>query len=89
MSKYVVNLDCLRTDIDDESIILNTSTGKYLRLNSTSKFILDCINDNLYESEIIKKINTHYKTNELKARSSLEAFVKIAVEKNIIFIDKK
>lgn len=88
MTRYVINPDCLRTDIDDETIILNTTTGKYLKLNSTSKFILDCIEDELDATKIIKKINAHYTIGELEAKSSLEDFVNIALEKKIIHLNQ-
>lgn len=87
MTIYVINPDCLRTDIDNETIILNTTTGKYLKLNSTSKFILDCIEDELDTTKIIKKINEHYTIGELEAKSSLEGFIKIALEKKIIYLN--
>ena len=84
MSKLAINNDCLRTDIDDETIILNTSTGKYLKLNSTSKFILECIEKNLDLNEIVKEINSYYEVTEIDAKSSLERFINIAIRKNII-----
>ena len=86
MTEYILNPDCLRTDIDDEAIFLNTETGKYLKLNSTSRFILDCILENLEEHEILKKINIRYKISEVKAKLSVTSFIENALEKNIIII---
>jgi hypothetical protein len=84
MTSFSFNTDCLKTEIDDEIIVLNTNTGKYLKLNSSSKFILNCIENYLDEKEILKKICSYYNVSESNAELSLKKFVKAALEKNII-----
>lgn len=84
MTSFSFNTDCLKTEIDDEVIVLNTNTGKYLKLNSSSKFILNCIENHQDEKEILKKICSYYNVSEENAELSLKKFVKTALEKNII-----
>lgn len=84
MTSFSFNTDCLKTEIDDEIIVLNTNTGKYLKLNSSSKFILNCIENHLGEKEILKKLCSYYNVSESNAELSLKKFVKAALEKNII-----
>ena len=78
---YEINEDFLRTDIDNEAIILDTEKGVYLKLNETSQFILNCIKKDFKKSFIIKSLTDTYNVSSKDADICYERFVKEAEDK--------
>ena len=58
--KYTISDNIVRSKLDKLFYILNLETGKYLKINSSSNFIFDCIEENQCSGEIINSIAQTY-----------------------------
>tara|TARA_B100000925_G_scaffold289963_1_gene274034 strand:- start:964 stop:1257 length:294 start_codon:yes stop_codon:yes gene_type:complete len=87
ISNYILKFsdDCLKTEVDDNLIILNTSSGKFLEVNSTGKAIIEAIEGNKCTlSMVIESLKLDFEEeNNLIEKDTLQ-FIKKAIEIGII-----
>jgi len=63
--KYEIKESIFDVDLDDKKILLDTESGKYFELNSTSRAIFDLIkNEPKTAKEVIKLISENFSIND-------------------------
>ena len=63
--KYEIKESIFDVDLDDKKILLDTESGKYFELNSTSRAIFDLIkNEPKTVKEVIKLISENFSIND-------------------------
>ena len=78
--KYVITDTIIESDLGDEFFLLNLETGKYLKLNQSSRFIFYKIKDGLSEENIIHSLNDVYGLKPEEAKLGLNIFLKEATK---------
>ena len=63
---------CFATEIEDDLIILNSDTGKYLELNSSAKFIWKLIENGKNYSEILTSLLDEFEVSREEAQLALD-----------------
>lgn len=81
------NENCLSTGSDSETIILNLSTGNYLKLNNTGRKIWNLLENELAYSDLLSEICKEYKANNHEVDNDLKVFLYECKEKNILDFD--
>tara|TARA_X000000368_G_scaffold226678_1_gene178928 strand:+ start:384 stop:647 length:264 start_codon:yes stop_codon:yes gene_type:complete len=71
-SNYKIRDVCFATEIEDNLIILNSETGKYLELNSSAKFIWKLIENGKNFSEILTSLLDEFEVSREEAQSALD-----------------
>ena len=82
--EFRIYYEVIISEIGDENYVLNIETGKYLKLNNSSMFILNKIKDKKSEDEIVKSIVDEFKINYSEASSDFKLFIKKATSLKII-----
>ena len=82
--KYLISENIISAKLDKLFYILNLETGKYLKVNSSSNFIFDCIEDNLSCDEIINSIVQKYNISYELSEKELNLFIDMAKELKLI-----
>lgn len=82
--KYTISDNIVRSKLDKLFYILNLETGKYLKINSSSNFIFDCIEENQCSGEIINSIAQTYNISYELAEKELNLFTDKAIELKLI-----
>ena len=82
--KYTISDNIIRSKLDKLFYILNLETGKYLKINSSSNFIFDCIENDLCSGEIISSIAQTYNISYELAEKELNLFTDKAIELKLI-----
>lgn len=82
--------DCLKTEVDNNLIILNTSSGKFLEVNATGKAIIKIIETNNYSANmVVESLKLDFEEeNNLIEKDTLQ-FIKKAIEIGIIIENDK
>tara|TARA_Y100000768_G_scaffold223840_1_gene168967 strand:- start:36007 stop:36300 length:294 start_codon:yes stop_codon:yes gene_type:complete len=82
--------DCLKTEVDNNLIILNTSSGKFLEVNATGKVIIKIIETNNYSANmVVERLKLDFEEeNNLIEKDTLQ-FIKKAIEIGIIIENDK
>lgn len=82
--------DCLKTEVDNNLIILNTSSGKFLEVNATGKAIIKIIETNNYSANmVVERLKLDFEEeNNLIEKDTLQ-FIKKAIEIGIIIENDK
>ena len=82
--------DCLKTEVDNNLIILNTSSGKFLEVNATGKVIIKIIETNNYSANmVVERLKLDFEEeNNLIKKDTLQ-FIKKAIEIGIIIENDK
>ena len=76
------------TDLDEEKIILNTDSGKFISINKTGSEIYEEIDGIKSVNEIILRLSEKY-NNSQKLNEDILYFIKLLFEKRLIeLIDK-
>ena len=71
-SNYKIRDVCFATEIEDNLIILNSETGKYLELNSSAKFIWKLIENGKNYSEILTFLLDEFEVSREEAQLALD-----------------
>jgi len=71
-TNYKIRDVCYTTEIEDNLIILNSETGKYLELNSSAKFIWKLIEDGKNYLEILTSLLDEFEVSREEAQSALD-----------------
>ena len=69
---YKIRDICFATEIEDDLIILNSDTGKYLELNSSAKFIWRLIENGKNYSEILTSLLDEFEVSREEAQLALD-----------------
>ena len=69
---YKIRDVCFATEIEDNLIILNSETGKYLELNSSAKFIWKLIENGKNYSEILTFLLDEFEVSREEAQLALD-----------------
>lgn len=83
-AKLTISNEIIISEIGNDNYVLNIETGKYLKLNNSSMFILNKIKDKKSEDEIVKLIIDEFKINYSQAVSDLKLFIEKATKLKII-----
>ena len=77
--------ECLKTEVDNNLIILNTNSGKFIEVNATGKAIIKIIETNNYTANmVIESLKLDFdEDNSLIEKDTLQ-FIKKAIEIGII-----
>ena len=77
--------DCLKTEVDNNLIILNTNSGKFLEVNATGKAIIKAIEANNFTAKmVVESLKSDFEEeNSLIEKDTLQ-FIKKALEIGII-----
>ena len=81
------NENCLSTGSDSETIILNLSTGNYLKLNNTGRKVWNLLENELAYSDLLSEICKDFKTKKHEIDNDLKLFLYECKEKNILDFD--
>ena len=71
-SNYKIRDICFTTEIENNLIILNSETGKYLELNSSAKFIWKLIEDGKNYLEILTSLLDEFEVSREEAQLALD-----------------
>ena len=76
------------TDLDEEKIILNTDSGKFISINKTGSEIYEEIDGIKSVNEIILRLSEKY-NNSQKLNEDILYFIKLLFEKRLIELINK
>lgn len=79
--------DIFIQEIDDEVILLDTTTQEYFSLNEVGKYIIELISENLTKDEIVEELSNIYEVDKIQIEKDLINFTKALEEKGLITID--
>lgn len=85
--KYQIPQTVFIQEIDDEVILLDTTTQEYFSLNEVGKNIIDLISENLTKDEMVEELSNIYEVDKIQIEKDLINFVKLLEEKGLITID--
>lgn len=85
--KYQIPQTVFIQEIDDEVILLDTTTQEYFSLNEVGKNIIDLISENLTKDEIVEELSNIYEVDKIQIEKDLINFTKALEEKGLITID--
>ena len=74
-------------EIDDEVILLDTTTQEYFSLNGVGRNIVELISENLTKDEIVEELSNIYEVDKIQIEKDLTNFTKALEEKGLITID--
>lgn len=69
---------------DEESVLLNTATGAYFRLNRVGSFIWPLLDGDLDQEEIVRKVIRYFDVSAARARQDVTAFVEELLAEKLI-----
>ena len=83
--KYSINSEILSTNTDDELIVLNIDTEKYMSLNKTAYYIYNLIVEGVSdEKSILNAIKKSYKNFDTDKAKEVKDFLELAEKKGLI-----
>lgn len=85
--KYQIPQTVFIQEIDDEVILLDTTTQEYFSLNEVGKNIIDLISENLTKDEMVEELSNIYEVDKIQIEKDLTNFAKALEEKGLITID--
>lgn len=85
--KYQIPQTVFIQEIDDEVILLDTTTQEYFSLNEVGKYIIELISENLTKEEIVEELSNIYEIDKMQIEKDLINFTKALEEKGLITID--
>lgn len=85
--KYQIPQTVFIQEIDDEVILLDTTTQEYFSLNEVGKNIIDLISENLTKDEMVEELSNIYEVDKIQIEKDLINFAKLLEEKGLITID--
>lgn len=85
--KYQIPQTVFIQEIDDEIILLDTTTQEYFSLNEVGKNIIDLISENLTKDEMVEELSNIYEVDKIQIEKDLINFAKLLEEKGLITID--
>ena len=85
--KYQIPQTVFIQEIDDEVILLDTTTQEYFSLNEVGKNIIDLISENLTKDQIVEELSNIYEVDKIQIEKDLRNFAKALEEKGLITID--
>lgn len=85
--KYQIPQTVFIQEIDDEVILLDTTTQEYFSLNEVGKNIIDLISENLTKDEMVEELSNIYEVDRIQIEKDLINFAKLLEEKGLITID--
>ncbi|RXJ82986.1 PqqD family protein [Arcobacter cloacae] len=85
--KYQIPQTVFIQEIDDEIILLDTTTQEYFSLNEVGKNIIDLISENLTKDEMVEELSNIYEVDRIQIEKDLINFAKLLEEKGLITID--
>ena len=85
--KYQIPQTVFIQEIDDEIILLDTTTQEYFSLNEVGKNIIDLISENLTKDQIVEELSNIYEVDKIQIEKDLTNFAKALEEKGLITID--
>ena len=85
--KYQIPQTVFIQEIDDEIILLDTTTQEYFSLNGVGKDIIELIGENLSKDEIVEELSNIYKVDKTQIENDLINFIKVLEEKGLITIN--
>lgn len=75
--KYEIKESVFDVDLDDQKILLDTDSGKYFELNSTSTAIFDLIkHEPKTVKEVIEQISETFSINDLEIEQEISDHLK-------------
>ena len=81
------NENCLSTGTDSETIILNLSSGNYLKLNNTGRKVWNLLEKELSYSDLLSEVCKDFTVEKHKVDNDLKEFLYECKEKNILDFD--
>jgi hypothetical protein len=85
--KYQIPQTVFIQEIDDEVILLDTTTQEYFSLNGVGRNIVELISENLTKDEIVEELSNIYEVDKIQIEKDLTNFTKALEEKGLITID--
>ena len=64
--KYQIPQTVFIQEIDDEVILLDTTTQEYFSLNEVGKNIIDLISENLTKDEMVEELSNIYEVDKIQ-----------------------
>ena len=64
--KYQIPQTVFIQEIDDEVILLDTTTQEYFSLNEVGKNIIDLISENLTKDQIVEELSNIYEVDKIQ-----------------------
>jgi len=81
--------DKLSTNLDQETVILDMTSGTYSQLNNVGTSIWDMLNQPVTFANILNKITLTYETNEEECIDEIISFLKDLAKNQLIQIDNE
>ena len=85
--KYQIPQTVFIQEIDDEVILLDTTTQEYFSFIFVGKNIIDLISENLTKDEMVEELSNIYEVDRIQIEKDLINFAKLLEEKGLITID--
>ena len=81
---YRINPEVIDSELNNAYYLLNLSTGKYLKLNSSAKYIFKFIKEGFDQDHIIKNLVCDFNLSQTVAIKDFEQFVSKALDLELI-----
>lgn len=85
--KYKIPQTVFVQDIDEEVILLDTTTQEYFSLNEVGKDIIDFIRKNLSHDEIVEELSNIYEVGKIQIGNDLSNFISALEKRGLIVKD--
>ena len=82
--KTKISKKIITSTIDDNEYLLNIETGKYIKLNTSAKFILDQLKKDCEYNDVIKLISENFDIPSEQASDDFYHFLNMAKTLKII-----
>jgi len=82
--KYVRSIQVMWNMVDDEAVLLNTTTGKYFGMNKTAMALWRFIETPRSIQEIVKELLNFFEVEESLLAKDVEALLSILESKHLI-----
>ena len=82
--KYYIPKEIISSEVDKNFYLLNMNTGKYIKLNSSAKFIFKKIEQGMNQPDIIDAIVNVFGESEAKAKADYLDFLSKGISLKII-----
>tara|TARA_B100000989_G_C19530030_1_gene469093 strand:- start:3546 stop:3833 length:288 start_codon:yes stop_codon:yes gene_type:complete len=86
---YKKKAEIIISEINQESIILEISSGIYFKTNYVGTFILDFINEKKSFFEILDKTSQNFNVTKEHCINDVQDFLNILIKKNLVEISDK
>lgn len=84
-SKIIMTKNCIISEIKKECVVLDLTSGKFLKINTTGKTIFNELNKEISYEELLLNMIKHYpEVSQTELDADIRNFIKRCIEQNLL-----